>query len=365
MIMQKKILSARQIRESQFLLRAPLLAIPLLTLLVWGLGLGKNWRISMLMAKGFDMRLPVAHVPVITKLDKMGYYDLAKRDSVSERQKEKIEESYAKKIGLDSTGDATVLAIRKKLQELKTTMVVAASPHGLTPPNFAAAARPPVPSIPIFQQRDPVANSEIQGLTTVLDKLVSLQRPAKDSAQHSNQRHTSHDGLPVRAIPEPDDSLPGFDSTTIEVILPERQTLVGGQSLRMELLRAVLIGRDRIPAGTTLSCETNLAGERLKLHIISIGFGEKLYPVSLQAYDQDGIAGIYIPGAPTSEAVRESAGQDLGAIDPTIVTTTAAGQAATAGLNFTRTLIGKKIRPVKVTIPAGYHLFLHPENHEQ
>jgi hypothetical protein len=59
--------------------------------------------------------------------------------------------------------------------------------------------------------------------------------------------------------------------------------------------------------------------------------------------------------------LRESAQQDAGLFGPTVLSTTLAGQTASAGVGLARSLISKKIRQVKVTVPAGYRVILHEE----
>jgi hypothetical protein len=46
-------------------------------------------------------------------------------------------------------------------------------------------------------------------------------------------------------------------------------------------------------------------------------------------------------------------------LGPTILSTTLAGQAAGAGMNLARSMIGKKVRTVRVKVPEGYRVFLH------
>jgi len=112
--MKKKTLTALQLRQAKFLLRAPILAIPLLTLLFWMSGGGKSQARSI--AKGFDMLLPAAHVRPIVRLDKSGYYDQAQRDSVAARQKARMEASYARTLGLDSARSPDSIACARALR---------------------------------------------------------------------------------------------------------------------------------------------------------------------------------------------------------------------------------------------------------
>ncbi len=65
---------------------------------------------------------------------------------------------------------------------------------------------------------------------------------------------------------------------------------------------------------------------------------------------------------PAADAARESVGSEIGAVGPTVVSTGMAGQAANAGMTLARSLIGKKVRPVRVTVTPGYHALLHAKN---
>jgi hypothetical protein len=87
-----------------------------------------------------------------------------------------------------------------------------------------------------------------------------------------------------------------------------------------------------------------------------------VYPVNLVAADEDGLAGIYIPGAPMSDAARETAVEEAGSLGPAFLSTSLAGEAAGAGVTLARSMLQKKIRPVKVTVPAGYRVILVPQN---
>lgn len=389
MNMEKKTLTAREIRESQFLLRAPLFAVPLLTVFFWAFGGGKGLASSGKgIVKGLLMRLPPPHVMPVTKLDKMGYYELAKKDSTAELEKKRIADHYARRLGLDDgSGDPVVRKVQEKLGELKLAMAgkrtVGQAGHGGNVAKTMGVRRVEDPvavgmadrAMEKLQrmmnglQRADGGNPEIAQLSAVLDKLVAVQRPRVDSGRERGlvpgrgtmtaERRVL---LSVKAVPDEEDTLPGFDSSAIEAIIPDDQVLVSGGELHMELLTAIVVGGQRIPSGSELYGLVSLTGERLRVVVSGIAWSGRVLPVDLEVRDEDGLAGIYIPGAPVEDAVRESAGQELEAVGPTLLTTNLAGQAAGAGLNFARSLIGKKIRPVKVTIPAGYHVLLHLQN---
>jgi hypothetical protein len=124
----------------------------------------------------------------------------------------------------------------------------------------------------------------------------------------------------------------------------------------------VEVGGQRIPRGTPVYGQVALNGERLRVVVVAICWQERVFPVNLVVDDEDGLAGIHIPGAPSADAVRETTSQELGSFGPEILSTTLAGQAAGAGVTLARSMIGKKVRMVRVTVPAGYRVILHVQN---
>jgi hypothetical protein len=98
--------------------------------------------------------------------------------------------------------------------------------------------------------------------------------------------------------------------------------------------------------------------ERLEIRFSSIRCANSILPVSLAAYDLDGLAGIFIPGNITRDDIKQSADRainslGLAALDPSI-----GAQAATAGIQTARTLLSHKVKLVKVTVKAGYQVLL-------
>lgn len=375
---------------------------------------------------GFLKGLPGAFVAPVTHLDKMGYYDLARRDSVAQRQRLTVQNNYARQLGI---GDSNVVRIQRKLETLKRvidpgsgaavpsarnvrvvsdtgsvsravpgafrSVVVPGSSRYLAAgahPRFPAAAASSrlsagarEPGLGRYEQAmsllqgeaAPAGDPELRELNSVVEKLLVLQRSQADTMRKAvaprAEPPSSRPALSVLALPDESDTVGGadttrnsvpFDSTRIEAFVPEETVLSGGGQLRLQLTRDILVGRQRVSAGTPIYGMASLTGERLQVRIDAIASESDFFKVNLEAIDEDGLAGIYIPAAPVSEALRESAGQELGAIGTggAILSPTLAGQATNAGMTLARSLIGKKIRPVRVTIPAGYHLLLHLKN---
>ncbi len=374
------VLTSRQQRERVFLLRAPFVGVPVLTLLFWLMGGGRGDAASHKVAvKGFNTRLPAARVGKWSTLEKLDFYNQAEKDSLAERQRRNMEASYARMLGLTAPDsgrgglrpvDPNVRAVQEKLAEVKRVMAapsVLARPAGKDatplvkqPPGMDRLER----IMGVLRQKEASAGAdpEMAQLNTLLDKIVAVQHPGKDSARAGVSSTSRRSVVAVRGLRDADDTLSGMDTSAIEAMVAEDQILVSGGQLRLELLRDILVGGQRIPRGTVLSGTVSLSGERLRVTVVAIAYEGRVYPVNLVAADEDGLAGIYIPGAPMSDAARETAVEEAGSLGPAFLSTSLAGEAAGAGVNLARSMLAKKIRPVKVTVPAGYRVILIQQN---
>ena len=77
------------------------------------------------------------------------------------------------------------------------------------------------------------------------------------------------------------------------------------------------------------------------------------------------MSGLYIPGAITRDVAKQSAEQGLQDIGFTSLNPSIGTQAASAGIQAAKTLLSKKVKLVKVTLKAGYHLLLYDEKQKQ
>ncbi|MDE3183094.1 MAG: conjugative transposon protein TraM [Bacteroidota bacterium] len=93
--MEKKVKPVKEIRQRKFLLVAPLLVLPFLTMIFWALGGGKAEKkeTQVEVKKGFNINLPDANLKD-KPMDKMSYYNQAKQDSLKLRELEKSDPNY-------------------------------------------------------------------------------------------------------------------------------------------------------------------------------------------------------------------------------------------------------------------------------
>ena len=98
--------------------------------------------------------------------------------------------------------------------------------------------------------------------------------------------------------------------------------------------------------------------ERLKIGFRSIRCGNSILPVALEAYDLDGLAGIYIPGSINRDAVKQSGDQAINSLGLATLDPSIGAQAASAGVQTAKTLLSHKMKLVNVTVKAGYQVLL-------
>lgn len=147
----------------------------------------------------------------------------------------------------------------------------------------------------------------------------------------------------------------------IEAVIHQTQTLTDGSTVKLRLATGVYTGGMLIPKDHFLYGTASLEGERLRIQIKGIRYGNSLFPVQLSVYDTDGLSGIHVPGTVAREAAKQSAGGlaqgvNLGTLDASF-----GAQAAGAGIEAARNLLGKRARQVRVTVKAGHQVLLRDE----
>ena len=240
---------------------------------------------------------------------------------------------------------------------------------------------------------------EMQQLNGMLGKILDIQHPDLVK-ERLRERSEARRGmvLPVMAAgqndpvslirnqysgtPDASDTLPaipirhnGFYSiddgqanetqNAIEAVIHETQTLVNGSTVKLRILNDVYVSGVLIPRNTFVFGAAQLSGERLTIKIPSVRYHNSLFPVELSVYDMDGMAGICIPGAITRDVAKESADRSMQEVSFSTMDPSIGAQAASAGITAAKTLFSKKVKLIKVTLKAGYHVLLRDEKQKQ
>jgi conjugative transposon TraM protein len=399
----------------------PLLTIPFLTMAFWALGGGADSGKSnrSIAQSGLNLELPDAKLKDEKEHDKLSFYNQAEEDSIKLRQVMQNDPFYRN--GLDTmitphnnlgpdfetklnsslyhpggTRDSTeariyerINALNKAIQQpsVNTRDSQIISSHQNTATSISSDVDRLENMMQAMNHKEP-DDPEIKQLGTMLDKILDIQHPERieekikekstrnkemvfavskqhgtgsisllDSSKKSVSEQTSFYGM------EQND----FENrqNAIEAVVHESQSLVSGAVVKLRLLNDIYIAGRLIPKESFVFGIASLNGERLQIEITSIRTGSSLFPVKLEVYDMDGLAGIYIPGAITRDVAKQSADNslqliELGRMDPSLK-----AQAAAAGINATKNLLSKKVKLVKVTVKAGYKVLLKDNRVEQ
>lgn len=155
---------------------------------------------------------------------------------------------------------------------------------------------------------------------------------------------------------------------TIKACVHGDQTIISGQSVRLRLLEAMRVGKYVLPRNTLITGEGSIKGERLDIEILQVEHKGTIIPVELTVHDNDGQAGIFIPGSMEASAAKEMAanlGQNLGT--SISITNQSAGdqllsEVDRGAIQGVSQYISKKMREEKVHLKSGYTLMLYQNN---
>ena len=229
-------------------------------------------------------------------------------------------------------------------------------------------------------QEDP----ELEKISTLLDKLLLVQHPEKmeDSLTRTERNNSlaplavslADDGDIVKIFGTPDTTseteengffgLPSDDgkeqegSNTIRAVVAENCSLLSGEVIALRTVEEIRLASVRVGAGSLVYGVATLSGERLMVKIISVRAGNNIYPVSLEVFDADGLPGISVPGSVNRDSGKESAGQAVSALGLATLDPSLAAQATGVGIQVAKALLNRKIKLVRVSIRAGYQVFL-------
>ncbi|SJN18517.1 Conjugative transposon protein TraM [Sphingobacterium faecium PCAi_F2.5] len=150
---------------------------------------------------------------------------------------------------------------------------------------------------------------------------------------------------------------------SIKACVQEAQTVIGETGVRLRLLEPAQTPQHTIPKGTVITANAKFQNSRLQLKVTSIELEGNIIPVDITIYDLDGQQGLYVPYSPEMNAFTEMAGNMSQTGGTSVMLTQDAGQQVAADLSrgVVQGISGyfaKKVRTPKVTLKAGYQVFL-------
>ena len=192
----------------------------------------------------------------------------------------------------------------------------------------------------------------------------ALAQPVSDSAMIARLSQSVGGGFHTAVGEAPKQPA----QNTIKACVHGDQTIISGQSVRLRLLEAMRVGKYVLPRNTLITGEGSIKGERLDIKILQVEHNGTIIPVELTVHDNDGQAGIFIPGSMEASAAKEMAanlGQNLGT--SISITNQSAGdqllsEVGRGAIQGVSQYISKKIREEKVHLKSGYTLMLYQHN---
>ena len=192
----------------------------------------------------------------------------------------------------------------------------------------------------------------------------ALAQPVSDSAMIARLSQSAGGGFHTAVGEAPAET----SRNTIKACVHGDQTITSGQSVRLRLLEAMRVGKYVLPRNTLITGEGSIKGERLDIEILQVEHNGTIIPVELTVHDNDGQAGIFIPGSMEASAAKEMAanlGQNLGT--STSITNQSAGdqllsEVGRGAIQGVSQYISKKMREEKVHLKSGYTLMLYQNN---
>lgn len=416
---------SKEKREKRFLLMLPLLVLPFLVLGFWFLdgGRGNGQDGTNDQSSGLMIELPNANLKEDKQMDKMSYYDQARMDSLKRMEQLRNDPYYRKDsihpfrgydqqllgtgggfgqgnspYGNQSPGtykDPNETKVYERINALNALLNqnTAGSPqqHQQNADQQPYLNKAEVDRLEnlmkITQQPTKEPDTEMLEISEMLEKVLDIQHPdrvkerlKKSSAQNKGKVFSVSAGIgptPISmlekaratkgtngffSLEEPIMAEDQDEYGNITAVVHEEQTLVSGAIVKLRLTGDIYINGILLPKDNFVFGVANLNGERLSIKIENIRFRQSIFPVSLGVFDLDGIDGIHIPGAISRDVAKQSGSNALQGVSMNTIDPSLGAQAATAGIELGKSLLGKKVKLVKVTLKAGYKVILKDLN---
>lgn len=133
------------------------------------------------------------------------------------------------------------------------------------------------------------------------------------------------------------------------------QKITSGQRVTLRLLEDYVEGGVRIPANTHLAAICKI-GDRLELQVRSLEMNGRIIPLALDAYDTDGLQGIYCPETSAVKNSRQATNDAISTAGTTFGGLV--GDIASTVIRTGATIAKSASGEVSVSVVSGYEFYL-------
>lgn len=398
--------SEQFLRQRKLMTALPVLVLPFVTMLFWALDGGKQSHADTSpIQKGLNTEVPGAKLENTPKWDKLSLYEQAQRDSLKKAEAERTDPYFRLRTiteiaGRDSIGfinhslgkkEPDLIRTEKeateKINAIKALM--GAPDPKIQKPHSTNITHEGLPQadesidrleeMMLLMQETGGSDPELHQIEGVLEKILDVQHPERIEEKLREQSTLSPTRVfnvsKATSILEGKffgrtDSLPRIgtfyggtpiDTTRnnlINAVTVSDQTLSDKSIIKLRLEEEIFVSGQMIPKGSYLFGICKVESERISIRIASLFFNNSLYPVDLAAFDMDGLQGLYVPGTVGNDAVKQGSNQALQDLQIMSMDPSIGAQAANAGIQTAKSLIGKRTRITRVLVKSGYRVLL-------
>lgn len=333
-----------QQRKRLVLLILPLIGIPLLTLLFWGLDGGGNGKVQA-SPSGLRTTLPGAQLDSTAQLDKLSIYQQARKDSLKLSELEKYSGFGTLGKNAPEVHEQQVAERLERLQrELSRPQEYPTGSSAKTRNADYAKVELEVARLEKLMKgmQAKEADPEMQQLSQVLERIQEIQNPE----------------LALARLPKESKVLEN-EFLAIPASIAKNHKALQGSVVEMVLLDSVRIRGQLIPKGHLIYGLASFSNQRLNLEIKNIRLGSAIIPVDFTVFDRkDAMVGINAPEALLSDALGQGSTDAMNSIGLLGMSDNIGIQLAGAGMDAAKRLFAKKLKRIKQPLKKGYPLLL-------
>ncbi len=395
----------------------PLLVLPFLTMAFWALGGGETAQNIVEKKEGLNLQLPDAKLKEERNTDKLSFYKEADADSLKKAEAMRNDPYYQRdssssalqqlaarngnggfNYSSSNSVDANTQRVYSKIDEINRQI------------NQPAVQQVPYQSETYSQNSNeqfskdvdrlqgmmqtmtnkPEKDPEMEQLNGTLEKILDIQNPERARERIRENSLVKKSQVFSVSTDEKVDNATYFGkidtikkkrnngfyddgsvstltheaSNAIPVVVQETQIVTTGATIKLRLLGDIYINGVLVKKGSFIYGIASLDKERLLINILNIRANNNLLPISMSVYDIDGLAGIHVPGSINRDVAKQSADQTVQSFGIATLDPSLGAQAASAGIQAAKSLVGKKVKLQKVTVKAGYKILLRDNNQQ-
>ena len=201
------------------------------------------------------------------------------------------------------------------------------------------------------RQRAEMVRDVLTGGPTGEEMPVTEDAPEKEILRFAQN---DSDGIVTTLNDEPSEGV-SYGIRPFRCMFVRDEKLKSGQRVTLRLLEDYVDGGVRIPANTHLSAICKI-GDRLELQVRSFEMNGRIVPLALDAFDTDGLQGIYCPETTSARASRQASQDAISTAGTTFggLVGDLASTVLRTGASIARSATGE----LSVSVASGYEFYL-------